>query len=94
MCELFIGQPKENYMVRSRSIRILGQITSIRLENKYWAVLDEMSEIEGKSRAQFISELYSEALDRNIDIRNFTSLLRTSCVVFLENKNSTSLSQM
>ncbi|TOD88843.1 DNA-binding protein, partial [Vibrio parahaemolyticus] len=45
MCELFIGQPKENYMVRSRSIRILGHITSIRLENKYWTVLDEMSEI-------------------------------------------------
>ncbi|WP_257970140.1 ribbon-helix-helix domain-containing protein, partial [Vibrio parahaemolyticus] len=32
-------------MVRSRSIRILGHITSIRLENKYWTVLDEMSEI-------------------------------------------------
>lgn len=86
MCKLFIGQPKENYTVRSRSIRILGHITSLRLENKYWEVLDKMSTLEGKSRSQFISELYGEALDRGIDMKNFTSLLRTSCLIFLENE--------
>ncbi|HBC3391092.1 TPA: ribbon-helix-helix domain-containing protein [Vibrio parahaemolyticus] len=75
--------------MKSRSIRILGHVTSIRIENKYWNLIDEIALSEGKSWTSFINELYLEVLDRNIDARNFTSLLRTSCVIFLENKNNT-----
>lgn len=86
VCELFKGQPRENYATQSRSIRILGQVTSIRLENKYWDILEKISEEEGKVRSAFISELYIDSLEMNLDLKNFTSILRVTCIVFLEEK--------
>ncbi len=84
MCTIFSGQNPYNYTNTTRSIRICGHVTSIRLENKFWHILDSLCQSHGKTMAQFLTKLYLEALDTNMDMRNFTSLLRCSCVIYLE----------
>ncbi len=58
-----------------------GHSTSIRLESAFWDLLDEMARSQNLSTAKFISLLYDEALDLNLDVPNFTSMLRTTCLL-------------
>jgi predicted DNA-binding ribbon-helix-helix protein len=84
MCHVFAGQDPERYASTTRRLRLNGQSTSIRLENAYWEVLDEMAENEGVSTPAFISTLHSEVLELRGEPDNFTSLLRCSCLKFME----------
>ncbi len=83
MCSLFAHQPEADYECQTRSLRIGGHGTSIRLEAAFWAVLDEVAESEGVSLAKFLTVLYGEVLAHHGDVRNFSSLLRCSCLVHL-----------
>ena len=47
MCEYFVKADPIQYEQRTRSVRIRGMLTSIRLENMVWDVLAEMAEDEG-----------------------------------------------
>ncbi len=87
MCEIYAGQHPERYRPINRSLRIGGHSTSIQLEAAFWLLIDEIAENQGYSTARFISTLYDEALEINGSISNFTSLLRTSCLIYLINKN-------
>ena len=62
----------------------MGYSTSIRLEVKFWIVLDQISERQSMTSAQFLSQLYGEALDIHGEISNFASLLRCCCINYLE----------
>jgi len=42
MCEIFISANPESYESRTRSVRLHGVVTSIRLENLHWEVLEEI----------------------------------------------------
>ena len=55
MCQIFAGQDPENYSYVSRSIRLDGQVTSIRLEGLYWSILDEVAESHKVLRRQGLS---------------------------------------
>ena len=46
MCNIYSGTPQDRYDSDSRSIRIQGCVTSIRLENEFWEILDQMVEEE------------------------------------------------
>ncbi|MCB5204355.1 ribbon-helix-helix domain-containing protein [Neorhizobium sp. T786] len=83
MCEIYAGQSPERYRPINRSVRIGGHSTSIQLESAFWALLDEIAEKQGWSTARFLSTLYDEALEINGSISNFSSLLRTSCLIYL-----------
>lgn len=83
MCQIFAGQDPANYDCETRSIRMNGLSTSIRLERAFWAVLDEIATAEGITVSQFISKLHSEVLELHGEVRNFTSLLRCACLVHL-----------
>lgn len=83
MCRLFAGQEPATYEYETRSLRLNGQCTSLRLERAFWAVLDEIAAGEGLSVPQFVSKLHSEVLEINGEARNFTSLLRCACLVHL-----------
>ncbi|AOV96841.1 aryl-sulfate sulfotransferase [Edwardsiella hoshinae] len=85
MCTVFSGQNPFNYTSSARSLRICGHVTSIRLENKFWEILENLASTQEKTLGQFISKLYMEALDHQIDMKNFSSLLRCSCLIHLEN---------
>ncbi|MBN9672091.1 ribbon-helix-helix domain-containing protein [Roseibium aggregatum] len=86
MCQVFAGQDPERYASQTRSIRLNGQSTSIRLENAFWEILDEIATRDGVSTAVFISTLHSEVLQQRGEPSNFTSLLRCACLKFMELK--------
>ncbi|OED64130.1 hypothetical protein A165_10075 [Vibrio tasmaniensis ZS-17] len=79
------------YIKKSRSVRVLGHTTSISLENKYWEILDEISRKENMSRGMIISKIYQEAIDNDVKINNFSSILRTVCVIYLESNQKKSV---
>ena len=83
MCSLFAHQPEADYESQTRSLRIGGHGTSIRLEAAFWAVLEEIAEGEGVSLAKFLTKLYAEVLAHHGEVRNFSSLLRCACLVHL-----------
>lgn len=80
MCRIFAGQDPGDYESETRSIRINGHSTSLRLEVAFWRALDAVAEREGFTTPQFISTLYEEVLELHGEARNFTSLLRCACL--------------
>jgi len=84
MCQIFAGQDPSRYECTTRSIRLNGQSTSVRLEAAYWDVLEEIAATDEISVAQFISKLHSEVLEIHGEARNFTSLLRCACLIHLQ----------
>ncbi|MBO6918419.1 MAG: ribbon-helix-helix domain-containing protein [Rhizobiaceae bacterium] len=76
MCELFIGSESEKWVSRTKSLRIDGVATSIRMENFFWAILSEIAKRDHMTTNQLITKLYLEAMDADHDLGNFTSFLR------------------
>ncbi len=83
MCQIFAGQDPGNYRFITRSLRLAGHATSIRLEATFWDILDELAESQGMTTPRFLSTLYDEVLEQHGEIANFASLLRVSCVNYL-----------
>lgn len=88
MCHLFAGIPPENYDGETRSVRLSGHVTSIRLEAAFWRTLDDLAESQGLTLPKFLSKLHDEVLELQGGVKNFTSLLRCACLVHLEHANS------
>lgn len=84
MCHIFAGQNPQNYGFKTRSVRLLGHSTSIRLESMFWDVLEKISAAQGMPMSRFLSQLYEEATEIHGDISNFASLLRCCCLSFLD----------
>ncbi|AEI93329.1 MULTISPECIES: ribbon-helix-helix domain-containing protein [Roseobacter] len=84
MCDVFAGQDPERYSCTTRRLRLNGQSTSIRLENAFWEVIDEIAQSEGTTAPCFISKLHTEVLEKRGEPKNFTSLLRCACLKFTE----------
>jgi predicted DNA-binding ribbon-helix-helix protein len=82
MCRLFAHQPQRDYESQTRSLRIGGHCTSIRLELAFWETLEEIAAKEGMSLAKFLTKLHSEVLDHHGAVNNFASLLRCSCLIY------------
>src|ERR1700719_1591990 len=82
MCQLFAHQPQRDYESQTRSLRIGGHCTSIRLEMAFWDTLEEIANKEGMRLATFLTGLHSEVLDHHGEVRNFASLLRCSCLIY------------
>ncbi|MEL7349174.1 MAG: ribbon-helix-helix domain-containing protein, partial [Pseudomonadota bacterium] len=60
MCQLFAGQDPADYESETRSMRVNGYSTSIRLEAAFWRVLDEVAQREDMTVPQFVSKLHAE----------------------------------
>lgn len=82
MCHLFAHQPRRNYQSQTRSLRIGGHCTSIRLETAFWATLEEIAAKESMSLPQFLTALHGEVLEHHGEVNNFTSLLRCCCLLY------------
>ncbi len=82
MCHLFAHQPQRDYESQTRSLRIGGHCTSIRLEMSFWDTLEEIAETQNMSLGKFLTTLYNEVLDHHGQVRNFASLLRCSCLIY------------
>jgi predicted DNA-binding ribbon-helix-helix protein len=63
MCQLFVGTNPTVYESQTRSVRLDGLSTSIRLERAFWNVLDEIATIEGRTTPQFVATLHAEVIE-------------------------------
>lgn len=84
MCKIFISADPASYESRTRSVRLHGVVTSIRLENLHWAVLEEIARRDGMSVAQLAGKLYDELVAERGAVGNFSSFLRV-CALRYEN---------
>jgi predicted DNA-binding ribbon-helix-helix protein len=80
MCEIFISADPASYESRTRSVRLHGVVTSIRLEHLYWDVLEEIARRDGMSVVHLIEKLYDELVAARGGVGNFTSFLRVSAL--------------
>lgn len=84
MCQIYAKADAILYESRTRSLRIHGVLTTIRLENHFWDVLFEMAEREGFSTNHLIATLYDElAVSRSSEPTNFASFLRVCCLRYM-----------
>ncbi len=83
MCYVFAGQDPESYAYHTRSVRLAGHSTSIRLESKFWTILEQIAAAQDLPMSKFLSQLYDEALEIHGDVGNFASLLRCACLIYL-----------
>ncbi len=83
MCRIFAGQDPDRFEPVTRSIRLSGYATSVRLETAFWEILDEIAANQGLSTPQFVSKLHDEVMELRGGVSNFTSMLRTTCLLHL-----------
>ena len=84
MCKLFINANPELWLSKTHSLRIDGVVTSVRMENAFWHVLEELAERDSMNLPQMITRLYHESIDAGHDLGNFTSFLRVCALRYLE----------
>lgn len=94
MCRMFAGQDPDRYALETRSMRLNGHSTSIRLEKSFWRILDEIAENEGTTLPAFVSKLHGEVLELHGEPKNFTSLLRCACLVWQDARAAQSSEQI
>lgn len=85
MCNIYASTDPEIYECQTRSVRIQGVVTSVRLEKEFWSILEEIAAGEGYGVPQFINQLYDEVIVRCGEVSNLASLLRVVCTVYLAN---------
>jgi predicted DNA-binding ribbon-helix-helix protein len=86
MCEIYMNSETALFELKTRSIRIDGHVTSIRLELVFWQLLDKISQKEGLRLPEFLSKVYYEGLVKRGNIVNFASVLRVACTTYLNNE--------
>lgn len=89
MCEFFVKADPIQYEQRSRTVRMHGVLTSIRLENMVWDILAEMAAEEGRTTNALISMFHDEILAQRGEVPNFASFLRVTCMRYLRRKVAT-----
>jgi predicted DNA-binding ribbon-helix-helix protein len=80
MCNIYAQTDPIQYESRTRSVRISGVITNIRLENLFWHTLAELAEDSGVTTNQLIATLHSEVQSCIGEAANFASFLRVTCL--------------
>lgn len=83
MCDYFVNADPILYESRTRTVRIRGISTSIRMENFVWDTLAHMAKEEGISTNALIVQFHDEILRSRGEVQNFTSFLRVTCLRFL-----------
>lgn len=83
MCKLFVGANPSYWESTSRSVRIDGPVTSIRMENYFWHILTELAQRDGMNLPELLTKLYHEYNETKQDLGNYTSFLRVCCIRYL-----------
>lgn len=83
MCDIYTSADPIHYEQRTRSMRIHGVVTSIRLENLCWDILARIAAKDQMTTNQLIGKLYEEIVERRGGVDNLSSFLRVSCMRYL-----------
>jgi predicted DNA-binding ribbon-helix-helix protein len=86
MCEFFVKADPILFEQRSRTVRIHGLLTTIRLENMVWDLLAEMAQGEGCTTNALISNFHDEILAHRGEVPNFASFLRVTVMRYLRRR--------
>lgn len=86
MCEFFVKADPILYESRTRTVRVHGVLTSIRLENLVWDTLAQMAADESCTTNALIARFHDEILEQRGDVQNFSSFLRVTCLRYLQRK--------
>lgn len=84
MCQLFINADPALWASHTRSFRMDGMVTSVRLEALFWRALETIGARDDLTVPQLLHRLYNESLDAGHDVGNFTSFLRVCCLRYLD----------
>lgn len=84
MCEFYVKADPILYESRTRTIRIHGVLTSIRLVNLAWDVLAQMAAAEGCTTNSLIAKFHDEVMQHRGEVPNFASFLRVTCMRYLQ----------
>ncbi|MFY0680685.1 MAG: ribbon-helix-helix domain-containing protein [Thalassovita sp.] len=84
MCQLFIDADPALWTSHTRSFRMDGMVTSVRLEEMFWRTLETIAARDKLNVPQLLHRLYNESLDVGHDVGNFTSFLRVCCLRYLD----------
>lgn len=83
MCKVYVKADPMLYESRTRSLRVHGVITTVRLENLFWDVLHDIAERESMTTSQFVVKLHDELTTLRGEVTNFASFLRVCCLRYL-----------
>ncbi|WP_304526601.1 ribbon-helix-helix domain-containing protein [Halomonas sp. I5-271120] len=83
MCHVYASTHPKRYESTTRSVRLQGSVTSVRLENEFWDILDCLASDQGMTAGRFISKLYGEVIAEKGSVPNLASMLRVACAVHL-----------
>lgn len=83
MCQIFAGQSPSSYASQTRSVRLGGHVTSIRLEKAFWDILEEIAMSQDMPFGKFLTSLHDEVLELSGTTGNFASLLRCACLTYV-----------
>jgi predicted DNA-binding ribbon-helix-helix protein len=70
---------------RSKSVRLNGFATCLRLESVYWNILGVIAQANTCSINALLSYIDREVHLRYGGVKNFSGLIRVVCVVYLQN---------
>ncbi len=84
MCQLFIDADSELWTSHTRSFRMDGMVTSVRLEEMFWRTLKTIGQRDDLTVPQLLHRLYNESLDAGHDVGTFTSFLRVCSLRFID----------
>jgi predicted DNA-binding ribbon-helix-helix protein len=76
VCHVFASTDPELFEPQTRSVRIAGVVTSLRLETAFWRIVDDIARASDMTTGRFLSTLYDEVVELRGEVGNFASLLR------------------
>ena len=82
MCHIFSNIDPKLYAYETRSVRLTGHVTSIRIEAAFWRILEEIAAAQSVSVGRLLTRLYDEVLAFEGEAHNFASLLRCACLTY------------
>ncbi|MGE4279509.1 MAG: ribbon-helix-helix domain-containing protein [Magnetospirillum sp.] len=83
MCDIYASTDPALYESVSRSVRIGGVVTSLKVERRFWQILEVIAADSDLSLSQFLTQLHDEVVERRGEVGNFASLLRVVCTTYL-----------
>ncbi len=83
MCKVYAQADPILYESRTRSVRIHGVLTTIKVENLFWQVLTEMANEQQLTTNGLIVKLHDEVTQYRENVGNFASFLRVCCLRYM-----------
>ena len=90
MCRILAGQPRSSYRQVTRSIRLRGQSTSVRLEAKLRETVDEIATARDMTTARFPARVHDEVEEIHGETAKWRASPRCcACLLYLQGSRST-----